>query len=180
MASTAHVGQPITWEEWLAMGETEDRYEVVEGRLQVSAAPSRRQQHAVGELFVILRRATGPHGMRVVLDTDWRLWEAPRLQVRRPDLIVVPSVDLESHQPVLAVEILSPGNRGTDLVDKVEEYARAGLRHYWVVDLDYGPTVLVYGREGDRLVERRRYRGDGQVEEAEPFPISFRPSELGG
>ncbi|MDP3984867.1 MAG: Uma2 family endonuclease [Acidimicrobiia bacterium] len=115
-------GQPITWEEWLALGVTEQRNEVVDGWLQVSSSPTRRHQLAAINLAILLTTAAEPHGIVIVPDVDWKLWEAPRLQVRCPDLIAVPADDIEAPRPLLAVEILSPGNRGADLVDKVSEY----------------------------------------------------------
>lgn len=171
-------GQPITWEEWLALGETEERYEVVDGRLQVSPSPNRRHQLAVAKLTSLLAAAAEPQKIVIVPDVDWKLWEAPRLQVRRPDIIAVPEDDLETQRPLLAVEILSPGNRGTDLVDKVEEYAKAGLEVYWIVGLDPTPEVLVYRRQGSDLVEVRRYGDNEELAEEVPFPVRFRPAVL--
>ncbi|WP_374758752.1 Uma2 family endonuclease [Tsukamurella ocularis] len=43
---------------------------------------------------------------------------------------------------LLAVEILSPGSGRTDRVIKRAEYAVAGIRHYWIGDLD-GPSAEV-------------------------------------
>jgi Uma2 family endonuclease len=129
-------------------------------------------------LAAVLTSAAGQHGFVIVPNVDWKLWEAPRLQVRRPDLIAVPADDIETQRPLLAVEILSPGNRGTDLVDKVSEYARAGLDVYWIVDLAVGPTVMVYHQSGSELVEVHRYSGNEELVEERPFPIRFRPSVL--
>jgi len=43
---------------------------------------------------------------------------------------------------VLAVEIVSPGSRRLDPRVKREEYADAGIPHYWIIDLDE-PVSLV-------------------------------------
>jgi Uma2 family endonuclease len=55
-----------------------------------------------------------------------------------PDLIVVPldAVDQPRYEavPPLVVEVVST-NRATDLVVKVQKYARAGAPRYWIVDL---------------------------------------------
>lgn len=168
------IGQEVTWAQWEAMGLTDERYEVVDGRLVVSPGASRRHQYAVSVLVRILSLAAETVGLVAIPDVDWRLWEAPRLQVRRPDLIVVPAADLDA-EPVLAIEVLSPGNRGTDLVDKPHEYARAGLSHYWVVSLDE-PEVIVFSREVDRLVETARFNDALTV--PEPFPVEFRVADL--
>ena len=41
---------------------------------------------------------------------------------------------------VLVIEIVSPGSRRTDRVMKAYEYAKAGIEHYWIVDLDAEPN----------------------------------------
>ncbi|MGH8875520.1 MAG: Uma2 family endonuclease [Acidimicrobiia bacterium] len=172
------IGQPITWGG--VAGHGGDRGALRSGRgtpagEPLTEPPASGSHHPDGRGP---RAGRFPQRVASVPDSDWRLWEAPLLQVRRPDLLVVPIDDLETHQPVLAVEILSPGNRGTDLVDKVEEYGRAGLPCYWVVDLEDGPSVTIYELEDDRLVERRRYRAHDTMSEEEPFPVRFRPSDL--
>ena len=45
--------------------------------------------------------------------------------------------------PDVAVEVLSPGTRRTDRLEKTVEYARAGVREYWIVD-PHGQTVEVF------------------------------------
>ena len=168
------IGQEVTWAQWEAMGITDERYEVVDGRLVVSPGASRRHQYAVAVLLRHLGPAAEAAALVVIPDVDWRLWEAPRLQVRRPDLMVVPAADLDA-EPSLAIEVLSPGNRGTDLVDKPDEYAKAGLSHYWVVSLDE-PEIIVFRRRDDRLEEVARF--DETVAVDEPFPVEFRVADL--
>ena len=41
------------------------------------------------------------------------------------------------------VEVLSPGTRRTDRLEKMVEYARAGVREYWIVD-PHRRTVEVF------------------------------------
>ena len=62
---------------------------------------------------------------------------------RNPDLIVVNRsvVDrnparVDPTDVVLVVEIVSPGSRRTGRVMKAYEYAKAGINHYWIVDLE--------------------------------------------
>lgn len=63
--------------------------------------------------------------------------------VRDPDLVVVNRgvvdrnpVRVDPSDVALVVEIVSPGSRRTDQVMKAYEYAKAGIGHYWIVDLD--------------------------------------------
>ncbi len=45
--------------------------------------------------------------------------------------------------PDWVAEIISPGARKTDEVDKLAEYAQAGIPEYWIIDLKK-KTVRVY------------------------------------
>lgn len=48
--------------------------------------------------------------------------------------------------PDLAVEVLSPGRRRRDRVDKKELYERFGVREYWIIDPE-AQTIEVYALE---------------------------------
>lgn len=54
----------------------------------------------------------------------------------------------------LAVEVLSPSNRTTDLVTKRVDYAAAGIPSYWLVDPEV-PSVTVLELEGNSYAGRR-------------------------
>lgn len=56
------------------------------------------------------------------------------------------------------MEIVSPGARRTDHVIKRAEYADAGIRNYWIVDL--GPPVSLVAC---RLARGLGYRDQGTV-----------------
>jgi Uma2 family endonuclease len=43
---------------------------------------------------------------------------------------------------LVAIEVVSPGSRRLDRRVKVDEYADAGIPHYWVVDLDEPISLL--------------------------------------
>jgi Uma2 family endonuclease len=50
--------------------------------------------------------------------------------------------------PDLTVEVLSPGTRRTDRLEKMAEYARAGVREYWIVDPQGRTVEVLILREG--------------------------------
>jgi Uma2 family endonuclease len=57
---------------------------------------------------------------------------------RVPDVVLVrggkPSTRVITQPPVLAVEVLSPDDRVTDLQDKIDDYLRFGVSCVWVID----------------------------------------------
>jgi Uma2 family endonuclease len=118
------------------------RFELVQGALLVTPAPSRMHQRIVLALARLLHNHVEKHhiGEVSISPSDIRL--APELIVQ-PDLFVVPAID--GHRPraddavtklLLAVEVLSPGSARYDRVDKRREYQRTGVPGYWIVDPD--------------------------------------------
>jgi Uma2 family endonuclease len=55
--------------------------------------------------------------------------------------------------PDLVVEVVSKGGENRDYVDKAEEYLRAGVREYWVVD-PFQRRVLIHRRDGDTWMRK--------------------------
>lgn len=87
---------------------------------------------------------------------------------REPDLFVVAPEDADratgtplAITPALVVEVTSPSTRRMDLEEKAEEYARAGVPEYWVVDLPEA-ALVVHHRETERY--RMERLTEGRVE----------------
>lgn len=156
MTALPEPGRLLTIADYAALGEDEHRrWELLEGNLVMSPSPTPQHMIAMGELYAQLR-STVPADARPVLDVDVDLQLAADGQPgtsRRPDLVVVSRAELErvareggllrASELSLVVEIISRGSRRTDLVIKRGEYADAGIGHYWIVDLDPHPTLVV-------------------------------------
>ena len=116
-----------------------NRYEILNGVLLVSPAPSWRHQHAIGELYFLLKPYAERLGMHVLMSPAAVMWsQHTELQ---PDLLVVPLVNghpAERFEDVgvleLAVEVLSPSSVRIDRFTKRREYQARGVGEYWVVD----------------------------------------------
>lgn len=116
------------------------RREVIDGELYVSAAPAREHQEFSGNLYMFFRehfRRTG-WGKVYYSPVDVKFSEYSQVQ---PDLIVLRRDHPNRYRghtvdgpPDIIVEILSPSNRGYDLVEKARLYASAGSPEYWVAD----------------------------------------------
>jgi Uma2 family endonuclease len=64
--------------------------------------------------------------------------------------------------PDLLIEILSPSNRGHDLLTKRALYARAGAREYWIVD-PVQRTIEVLTLDRDAFHSVQTASGDDSV-----------------
>ncbi|CAN5839320.1 Uma2 family endonuclease [soil metagenome] len=137
-----HRNKLWTYDDLVAMdGEPDgNKYEIFDGELVVSPSPSFSHQEIVKRLFVALleqvekRRLATVHfaPLDVILS---------KTRVVQPDLLVIGMNQREiiaPHgvigAPVLAIEVVSPGNASHDRVRKRRFYARGGIREYWIVD----------------------------------------------
>src|SRR6478752_9032633 len=92
------------------------QYELLDGMLLVTPAPTSPHQRAIARLFLVLAAACPP-GMEIFFaPLDWR---PDRYSSLQPDLLIVRDEDVEikniTRPLVLAVEILSPSTRRKDL-----------------------------------------------------------------
>ncbi|MGH9064047.1 MAG: Uma2 family endonuclease [Acidimicrobiales bacterium] len=156
-----------------------NRYEVLDGAIVMTPPPGTDHQAAVGELFVILRAAARPRGLRVLMaPVAWRIGPG---QVPEPDLVVAsPEVvgkRAVEGPPVLVVEVLSPHGHGRDLHEKRRIYAEGGASWYWIVD-PAEPSLCVLRLAGDGYEEEARVTGSQTYETDQPFPVRVEPGEL--
>lgn len=165
---------------WAATRPAEEQYEVVDGVPVMTPSPGGHHQLVLARLARRIADAL-PDGYDVLpAPWDWVLQEGTLLRVRQPDLVVVRREQVERSLrgvPLLAVEVLSPSSFERDAVRKREEYAQAGLKHYWLVDPDT-PQVAVFRRTSETLDVVAHVAGDGQLSVTEPFDIQLRPSDL--
>lgn len=129
------------------------RYELIDGALLVTNAPSPRHQRAAAILLAALEEYCKSRRIGIVFMSPADLELEPGT-IAQPDVFVVPSSDgrvpakwNEVRTLLLAVEILSPSNARQDRVDKRRYYSRARVPEYWIVDLD--ARVVERWRPGD-------------------------------
>lgn len=167
--SGALAGLRLSADGFLALGETDGRYELLDGVVVMSPSPSFPHQRVIVEVLFQLEvwRRSGAL-IRVVTECDVRF--SPTL-VYRPDVIAfraerlpagVRAIDVV---PDLVVEVVSPASRAMDLLTKRDDYERFGVREYWAVDPDHG-ALRAWGLQGAKLVERAVAPGAGRLASA--------------
>jgi Uma2 family endonuclease len=139
--------QHITDEDFLRMPRDGQKYERVDGQIRVSPAGFRHGAVIV-RLTVRLGAFVAEHKLGHVVDssTGFR-W--PGRHADRPDNVRSPDVSFvavgrlpDGREPAgfaalapdLAVEVLSPGDRRGDVLEKIGEYLDVGTRLVWVID----------------------------------------------
>jgi Uma2 family endonuclease len=175
--SLAHPARPFGLQDLLDSPADGYRYEVIDGALVVNPAPAWRHQEIVVNLAMILRQSAPEH-VAVLPNPVWRI--GPE-QIPEPDLVVVDRSALGDiaveGTPLSVVEVLSPSNRGADLIRKRALYAEAGCPCYWIVDPG-GPTVTILTLENDRYQESTAVEGSTEIVVDRPFPLRIRPADL--
>ena len=155
------------------------RYELDDGVLVVSPAPTNLHQLAIGNLTIVLGVACPPEFV-VLPGSGVSISE---IQHRIPDLVVVRKRWFEpgysTRPPMLTVEVASPRTRAYDCNSKKDVYEKFGIASYWIVVPDSGrPVLTAFELRDGRYEQVAQVAGDEVFETARPFPVSIVPSRL--
>jgi Uma2 family endonuclease len=167
------MGMPQAAHDWtvervLALPNDGNRYEVVDGELLVSPAPSLRHQDVVLALILRLQPfvTSSALGHLSIAPADIELDDRTLVQ---PDVFVFrmpgnarPESWKDVRDILLAVEVISPRTARADRQVKRRRYQRYGVPEYWIVD---APA---------RLVER--WRPDDLRPEVLTDSLEWRPT----
>jgi len=140
-----------TWNRarWEQLPNDGNRYEVIDGVLYMTTAPSFFHQWIIRQIFLELYPQIDQTGVGLTIWSPIGVF-MPQCDPVQPDLLVIPTNNLDMiHDrridgvPALIIEVLSPGNAEKDTDTKRKAYARAGLPEYWIVRPE-SRDVLVY------------------------------------
>jgi Uma2 family endonuclease len=142
-----------TVDEVLAFPDDGNRYELVDGELLVTPAPSMPHQVVLsrlhGFLLDYLRNRRDVVALFSPADITW-----DREKLVQPDLFVIPASEVSASWKtvrtlLLAVEVVSPSSARGDRLVKRRLYQRQRVATYWIVDLD-ARLVEVWHPDDDR------------------------------
>lgn len=154
--------QPMTFEEFVALG-AEGRYELVAGRREELVSPGLKHGGTIirlGRMLDAFLEEYDPEGF-------WgNEFDIPTLPYfgRRPDVAyysaaaAAASLDIDAERirgvPTLVVEVVSPDDEKRDLVTKRHEYARVGIKQYWILHPKRRTATILVLQDGEYAVER--------------------------
>lgn len=176
---------PWTEEDYLALDETEQRIELLDGSLWVSPAPNGPHQDISGRLFARLLPGCDEAGYRVRQDVNVRLRTG---RIMQPDLIIsrgprVVTVT-EASDVLLICEITSPSNATTDRALKKQLYAEARIKWYLLIEpemTDYeSATLHLFRLDADGYSTYAMAKDEETLTLDEPFPIRIQAKRLLG
>lgn len=135
---------PYTYQAYRHIPDDGRRWELMEGELYVTPAPSPFHQTVSRRLQYALMQALELPGIALIFNAPCDVILADTTVVQ-PDLAVVSCARRSiitargiEGPPELVVEILSPSSKGQDEFLKRTVYAHFGIGEYWLVDPDHG------------------------------------------
>lgn len=155
-----------------ALPDDGQRYEIIDGELFVTLAPSDVHQLVVGALYARLRAYLRPFdvGRAFASPSDVRRGDRRTNRVQ-PDVFAIrltagarPAYPFEQSDLLLAVEVESLSNREYDYHTKRKLYLANGVPEYWIVS----PETRTFAR----------WRAPGDVAELLTDRLEWRPAGM--
>ena len=159
----------LTYDDYLALPETMQRYEVIDGKLIMEPAPLFGHQWHSRKIFQPMANYVDDNllGLVVYAPVDIMISRAP-LRTRQPDVLYIsferiaqlgldnmeelPFLDIA---PDLVVEIVSPSESQQNVSDKLADYQRMDVDECWLVRSREGTIEVVqFISDSSRTVER--------------------------
>lgn len=161
------------------------RAELIDGHFYYQAAPSRVHQTVLSELHAVIHSYLKSKG------GPCRVYPAPfavklfndSKTIVEPDLSIICDYNKLTERgcsgsPDWIIEILSPSNPGHDLIYKLNLYANAKVREYWIVDPQNEKVFVYYLEQKDFGVEVHSFQEKVNVNIYTDFTIDFSDLDL--
>ncbi|HZU78176.1 MAG TPA: Uma2 family endonuclease [Dehalococcoidia bacterium] len=154
-----------TYEAYARIPDDGRRYEIIDGVLYVTPAPSYPHQNSVSNFHYHLKTHLRTTGRGIVILAPFDVELMPGQPVVQPDVLVV----LAEHRhrltnsrligpPDLVIEVSSPSTATHDRSRKLSAYARAGVPEYWIADPNARTVELLF-LEGSEYVSAGVFSG---------------------
>lgn len=149
MVVTGEVKKRLTFEDYLLTPETNLRYEIIDGEMIMSPAPTIEHQWIISNIMDVLRPYVKRLKLGVALPAPLDVVVSRKpLRARQPDILYISfersgksaremrEMKVFEIAPDLVVEILSPGERSRTLKSKLQDYTKIGVRECWLVSAE--------------------------------------------
>jgi Uma2 family endonuclease len=144
----------LTYEDYLTLPDDGNKYEILEGEIIMTPAPSIKHQTILRNLFLLIHSYVEEQKMGQVFfaPVDVILSDHTVLE---PDLLFVANENRNLIKergifgpPDLCAEIISKSTAYYDLNDKKMLFAKHGVKEYWLVD-QYRETMDIFSAAKD-------------------------------
>ncbi len=147
----------MSYEDYCQLDYEHGLTEWVEGEVILFMAPTRAHQSIVGFLFGLLLYYVSHFKLGEVYTAPFEMNTVPEKRYREPDIAFIATAYLHllndrgvAGAASLVVEVVSPESVRRDYKEKREEYEKAGVCEYWVIDSRFGKEQFIcYVRSTD-------------------------------
>lgn len=172
---------PLTVDDLQRTPDDGRRYELVDGRLDVSPAPVSFHTLVTGRLTTHLSNCA-PTGF-LVMDSPGITLNSGRTRHRIPDVAVIRGEDFQmpytTEPPALAIEVVSPESVLRDHHTKKHEYAAFGIPSYWLITPDPDePSIIELRLKDGEYTEVAAAFGKDVLDTEMPFAVQIVPQWL--
>jgi Uma2 family endonuclease len=164
---------PLSVEEFAALSEEEGyRLELSRGRVIREPAPGPRHGAAAGRLYRALWSFVEERGLGMVFFSTGFALAPEEGIVRVPDVAFLSSDRIPTEPltdrfwelaPDLAIEVLSPSDRVSEMQQKILDYLSAGAGLVWIVDPTERRVTVYRSRSEIRILESGEVLDGGEV-----------------
>lgn len=161
------------------------RAELIDGQIYDMAPPNRIHQKIVGQLIRIIGQYIDRHRgscevypapFAVFLNKDSKNYVEPDISV------ICDKGKLDDRgcngAPDWIIEIVSPGASGHDYIRKLNLYADAGVREYWIVDPRTEKITVYYLEVPDPVIDTCTFQNRIKVHIYDDLWIDFKDLDL--
>ncbi|HET9139190.1 Uma2 family endonuclease [Actinophytocola sp.] len=172
--------RPLTVDDLHRLPDDGNRYELVDGVLEVSPPPLNNHNLVATRLASMLSMHC-PDDLAVLSGNGVNFAQD---HLRIPDVIVVryewvEPTDFIECPPLLAIEVASKSTRKRDRTVKKREYEAFGIASYWIVEPDHNrPNLTVFELNDTGYDQAALVSGSETFHAERPFPITIVPALL--
>ncbi len=161
------------------------RAELIDGRIYYQAAPGRQHQTILSELHIAIGNyLKSKKGSCRVFPAPFavKLFE-DRKNIVEPDISVICDRSKLTDRgctgaPVWIIEIISPGTSSHDYIRKLNLYADAGVREYWIVDPRTEKITVYYLEVSDPVIDNYTFQDKIKVNIYDDLWIDFKELDI--
>jgi Uma2 family endonuclease len=173
----------FTYDDYLTLPDDGKRYEIIEGELYMTPAPTTRHQDIFGTLYTSMRLHAEQRDLGKVLSAPIDLVlslvdlvQPDILFIAKPRLHIIAAKNIVAI-PDLIVEIVSPSSTKRDREQKRLLYEKYKLPEYWIVDPET-KSVEVYLFEDGQLNQAAILASTDQLKARQIDGFAMRVGEI--